>query len=136
MKRLNILDLHRTINEKKERQTVCFENVLSRIHKKIQKSADEKKLRCVYEIPTFIFGLPLFDLNDCIEFVMSELKANGFIVTYYFPNMLYVSWDFEEINKNKAENKATQIVSQNTKQIVSNPMMKYKTSGKLELNLF
>ncbi len=136
MKRLNILDLHRTINEKKERQSVCFENVLGKIHKKIEKSAAEKKLRCVYEIPTFIFGLPLFDLNDCIEFVMNELKVNGFIVKYYFPNMLYISWDFEEINKEKGEKKMVTQPQSKTKQIVSNPMMKYKTSGKLELNLF
>lgn len=138
MKRLNILDLHRTINEKKEKHTVCFEKVLDMIHNKIKKSAHNKHVSCFYQVPTFVFGYPLFNINECIEYVSQQLKANGFFVQYYFPNKLYISWDFEEIDRNKNEKKKTQALQPVEKPrsiLASNSLMKYKPSGKLELNL-
>jgi len=128
MKRINILDLHKIVNDRKDKHIMCYEKVLELSHNKIKKAASQKSLRCLFEVPNYVFGYPLFNLNECIDFVISELKKNGFVVNYYFPNKIYISWDFEEINESKRIEKPK---TNNNKP----GLVKYKTSGKLELNL-
>jgi len=141
------------VNDKKEKRTCCYEKVLDMVHNKIKRSAQEKSLRCLFEVPNYVFGFPLFNLNDCIEYVVGELKMNGFVVNYYFPNKIYISWDFEEINEMKRLEKMSNYVGvekpmkrlenknkleQKQKTFSMPPptgLVKYKTSGKLELNL-
>ena len=145
MKKLNILDLHRSIHEKKERNAQCYDKVLEMAHNKIKKTTESKQLRCVYDVPSFIFGYPLFDINECIAHVTRELQSNGFVVRYMFPNKLYISWDLEEIEEEKKtmlNAKTSQIIPLQRQQPVAAPnaaqrrsLMKYKPSGKLELNL-
>ena len=108
---LNIMDLHRSITEKKNRINESFEKVLKIIHKRIVSSADQRKLNCYIEVPSFVCGYPVYDYNMCIEYVYESLKKNGFYVKYYFPQYLYISWDFDEIKKGKKDDSvATQKV--------------------------
>jgi len=140
MKKLNILDLHRTIHEKNERSSLCFEKVLEMSHNKIKKTTESKQLKCIFDVPSFIFGYPLFNINDCIAYVTNELKNNGFIVYYLFPNKLYISWDLEEIeNGKKIAHHEKELVPLQKNIPIAAPsiprIMKYKPSGKLELDL-
>ena len=34
----------------------------------------------------------MYDLNECIQFVVQKLTVNGFYVKYFFPRVLYISW--------------------------------------------
>lgn len=106
MKHLNILELHRTINAKKLRKEECFEKVLEICHKKISVAAENKKLRCVIDVPEYVVGFPIFDINECMTYIIKCLSNNGFLVKYYFPKTLYISWDYEEIKESKEGGKA------------------------------
>lgn len=46
----------------------------------------------VYSVPPFILGLPAIDLQDCIVYLVYQLRANGFEVRFTYPNLLYISW--------------------------------------------
>lgn len=131
-KKLNILDLHRTISSKQQKRIECFEKVLELCHKKIVTHSENKKTRLFYEVPDFMLGYPLYDINDCIKHVMESLQSNGFLATYYFPRYVYISWDLEEIEQHKANAKKQRI--QTHKRL--DPLdFKYKPSGKLTLEL-
>lgn len=130
MKNLNILDLHRSINDKQTKITECYEKVLDICHKKIQTSAKNQQLRCFIEVPCFVFGYPIFDYNKCLEYIYNSLVKNGFLVKYYFPKHFYISWDFEEIDSSKRKNQPVKKQDMTTKATLS-----YKPSGKLQLNL-
>lgn len=101
--RLNILDLHRKMNQRNEKKSVCYEKVLEICNKRIINQTDKDKTHCLFEFPEYVPGYPLFDLNACIKYCEQQLVANGFLVKYYFPNKFYISWDFEEIKKHKEE---------------------------------
>ena len=103
--RLNILDLHRKINQKQEKKSVCYEKVLDICQKRIVTLAEREKTCCVFEFPEYIPGYPLFDLNTCMEYCKRSLIASGFWVDYYFPNKFYITWDFQEIKEKKNEAK-------------------------------
>jgi hypothetical protein len=145
--KLNILELHRTLNEKKLKKNQCYDKVLEICHKKIIHETNNYKVNCFYEIPLYIFGYPIFDISLCIEYIKNTLENEGFLVKYFFPKYLYISWDFEEINqiqekpKIKINNNYDPLLSINTRipkklnfcNKQSN--LSYKPSGKLQLNL-
>lgn len=101
--RLNVLDLHRKINQKSEKKSVSYDRVLEICHKRIIAQADNMKLSCWFEFPEYIVGYPLFDLNACMEYCKKQLISNGFLVRFFFPNRFYISWDFDEIKQQKEE---------------------------------
>ena len=39
-----------------------------------------------------VFGLPLFDINECIKYIMIKLTEKGFEVHLAIPNKLLISW--------------------------------------------
>jgi hypothetical protein len=103
--RLNILDVHRKINQKQEKKSICYEKVLDICQKRILALAERDKTCCLFEFPEYVPGYPLFDLNSCMEHCKKSLVASGFWVEYYFPNKFYISWNFEEIKGKKNEAK-------------------------------
>jgi len=134
MKKLNILELHRTINDMKHKHYESFDRIVESCHKKIVASTNKQQLNCFYEVPQFVIGYPIFDLTKCIEYLKKTLEGEGFLVKYYFPKYLYISWDFEEMKQNKTnktnEEKRPDIKIDNTN------ILSYKPSGKFQLNLF
>jgi hypothetical protein len=98
---LNIYELHQEIHKKKVSRTVTYDKVLDICHNKIKIAAKNELLRVCFDVPEFVIGLPVYDLNECIKYVMSNLNRNQFMVQYYFPKILYISWDWDEINNAK-----------------------------------
>lgn len=98
---LNILQLHRTIQEKKQKKHESFQRVLGICHKRIQTAADSQQLNTFIVVPEFVVGCPIFNMNECLEYIIDALRKNGFLVRYYFPKVLYISWDYEEIKADK-----------------------------------
>ncbi len=50
----------------------------------------------LYNIPNFILGLPRIDLQDCVVYLVYQLRASNFEVRYTYPNLLYISWGHHE----------------------------------------
>ena len=100
---LNIYDLYRNINHKKEKKNVSYNQVLYKIHDRVKRTAEKEKYKLIYEIPEVIFGLPSYDLNLCMAYIIKQLRGNGFLVKYYFPKILYISWDPTEIKDYKKQ---------------------------------
>jgi len=46
----------------------------------------------IYSVPPFILGLPSLDSQDCIVYLVFQLRTNGFEVRFTYPNLLYISW--------------------------------------------
>lgn len=89
---VTVNDIKQTINRKKERKYESFEKILDMCFNKIERYAHIDKLFCLFEVPDFVLGKPLFDINECILFLMSQLQKNGFKVTYMFPRLLRIDW--------------------------------------------
>lgn len=50
----------------------------------------------MYTIPPFILGLPRLDLEDCVVYLVYQLRTNSFQVNFSYPNLLYISWKHHE----------------------------------------
>lgn len=89
---INIHELNRRRREKKQRDLDIYKRVLKRCHNRIRLSAHKMGTQCVFTVPQYIAGLPLYSLQDCIRFLKKTLRQNGFKVRNINFDQLYVSW--------------------------------------------
>lgn len=92
MKQINIFELQNSINKKENLRISTYEKILERCHQKIKNAASNEQYFVIYDVPHYIVGLPLYNLNNCIEFIITQLKENGFKVEHKLPKFLVVSW--------------------------------------------
>lgn len=84
-------DLVKKQKKKEKEKNSIYKKVYDRIDKKILMASEQNYYQCLYEIPEFMLGLPLYNLHECIVFVDKELKSNGF-KTYWTNNEVLIDW--------------------------------------------
>lgn len=93
MASLNIKDLQREVAFRQQRNNEVYEKILALVHKKIiatnEKSDD---YHCIYKLPNFMYGYPIYDSKKCMEYLLTKLSHNGFDVQYIDGNNIYISW--------------------------------------------
>ena len=52
-----------------------------------------------YQLPDILYGLPLYDKNACICYLIYNLRKKGFIAKYIHPNGIHINWNKETSNK-------------------------------------
>jgi hypothetical protein len=101
MASLSVKDIIKVMNKKTERRKACFDKILEMCQKKIQKSVQLNMVQCFFEVPEFVLGFPLYNINECIVHVLTNLQENGFVVRYLFPRIIFISWESEAVKENK-----------------------------------
>ena len=107
---INVSKLRNEVQAREDRKYKTFEIVLDLCYQKIlttNKTSDE--CQCTFICPQVIFGLPLFNLMDCIKFIMEKLVEKGFNVHLALPNHIYISWKSENNNNSNKYNSYMQI---------------------------
>lgn len=101
MKQLNVQQLGVLMQARMQRRHQCFDKVVELCFTHIKRFAEKNTTFCFYEVPDFLIGYPLYDLNDCINYIIEKLQSNDFLVKYFFPRILYISWNVNEIKEEK-----------------------------------
>lgn len=107
---ININQLHQINKKRANDRIVSYEKILEKCHKKIKSTSLKPKGNtfCFYVVPNLVFGVPIFNQNECIVYIVQALIKNGFYVVYTHPNLIYISW-FQRHNsieyKKKTEDK-------------------------------
>ena len=93
MSQINMKDLYSKINEKSLKRMELYDSILKKCHNRILYNSSLQRKYCFYQIPEFIIGTPLYDINELRNYVMNSLKTNGFDLLYVEPNWLFIHWD-------------------------------------------
>lgn len=96
---LDVVQVYRSLADRRRRRRETYACILRTCEKHIQAVAARDGMRCVFAVPEFRVGLPTFDINECTRFVRTELEKAGFVVRYFFPNILHISWDVADIER-------------------------------------
>lgn len=71
-----------------------LEQIYHRIYATSQLSGNTSSV--LYSVPPFILGLPKLDMEDCVVYLVWQLRQAGFEVRFTWPNMLFISWKHTE----------------------------------------
>ncbi len=74
MSQLNIHELYESARRKELKKFETFDKILQRCHNKIKLYAQNRKTECIYEVPGFIIGVPIYDIEELKEYLISSLK--------------------------------------------------------------
>lgn len=99
---ITVYDLYQATNERRRRQHECFVIILERCYNRIRKCASVSRSDCLFEVPEFILGKPLYNIDRCVRYVLTNLEGNGYRVTYVFPRFLHISWDLQKDDTGEA----------------------------------
>jgi hypothetical protein len=88
----------------------AYNQVLTQIQTRIRTTAalPGNQNYLIYTVPPFILGLPAIDLQDCIVYVVHQLRTAGFMVRFTYPNLLFISWKHYEQEYMREQNPITQ----------------------------
>jgi hypothetical protein len=92
---ISLSTLYEIKDKKKNSKNKIFDSIIQKCHNKITKIAQQGGMTIFYEIPYIIIGMPLYNINDCIEYVVEALRNNGLLVNilpYPSNNIIYISW--------------------------------------------
>lgn len=72
----------------------AYNKILEQIYNRIRVISRLPNSQCflLYTVPPFIFGLPKLDLEDCVVYLIYQLRHASYEVRYTPPNMIYISW--------------------------------------------
>lgn len=96
-------ELNKQIENKKKRVKQVFDKALESCNRRIQSAAAVQAYECVFNVPTFVLGFPLYDVDECMDYVLRKLVSNGFITEVVPPRSIRISWNVREARKNKTE---------------------------------
>lgn len=88
----------------------AYNQILTQIQSRIKTTAGlpGNPNYLLYTVPPFILGLPAIDLQDCIVYVVHQLRTGGYEVRFTYPNLLFISWKHYEQEYMREQNPITQ----------------------------
>jgi hypothetical protein len=107
-----LLDIDELIGENKKQENTrlsLFEGILTQCHKLIQKNNKERIREMYYNIPSFVFGKPKYNVDVLRNYIVWHLKDNGLRVDVLDRYHLYISWKETDINLEKYMGRKTLI---------------------------
>lgn len=102
--KISLAELYKLKDKKELSKYITFDNIINICHKKIKNTATIGGMNIFYEIPFYVYGKPLYKIDDCVKYIVESLRNNGFFVQILPEpniNMIYVSWNPGEISKKK-----------------------------------
>jgi hypothetical protein len=98
---ISISELTKHSTKKSQFMKNVFNEVLKKCHKRIKYAAKNSRSVCFYDVPTCVLGLPVYDLSECIKYIVIKLKRNGLDVELRPPRTLLISWEKHQDNYQK-----------------------------------
>ena len=79
---------------RKEQRMAAMRPVLAQLYAKIRKQAihSPNAPYVVFEIPSYVFGYPIFQLSEAREYLTHVLQTSGYMVWVVDEKYLLVSW--------------------------------------------
>jgi hypothetical protein len=101
---LSIAELYTMKNNKDKIKINSFNVIIEKCHAKIKSIAAQGGMNVFYEIPFIMLGYPLYDIYECVDYVVKSLRDNGLLVQilgHPNHNTIYISWKPSDVSTRK-----------------------------------
>ncbi len=89
---LNARDALRRSTAHLQRRERAMSLVLEKCLRFVDRCAHAQRTSCVYDVPEFTIGMPVYRLTDCVAYLYEQLHAREFTVVLLSPRHLMISW--------------------------------------------
>ena len=86
------LELIKTQKDREKKKLHIYKKIYKRIENKIIQSSNMNLYECWYEIPEFLFNIPLYNLENCKLYLQNKLTDDGFLINFTGVNVIVISW--------------------------------------------
>lgn len=95
---LRVSELYTKRQSRDEARLRAYNKILEQIHHRIRvmSKLPGNSNYLMYTIPPFILGLPKIDMEDCVVYLIYQLRTGGFETRYTYPNLIFISWRHHE----------------------------------------
>ena len=102
---ININKLRSEVEDRETKKHKNFEKILDMCYKKILNiNKQNNDYSCTFVVPNVVFGLPLYNIEDCILFIMNKLVEKGFEIYFALPTSIHIFWRPKDyVNKNQKQ---------------------------------
>jgi hypothetical protein len=84
------------VKAQKERDNIkykTFKKIFNQIEKKIVLASSSNYYYIWYQIPVFLIGSPMYNIDECKQFVIKNLQDNDFKINENEGHLLYIYWN-------------------------------------------
>ena len=136
---ININKLRNDVELREQKKHKIFDKILELCYNRILNSNQKNDdYSCTYIVTNVVFGLPLYDVNDCVTFIINKLIDKGFDVVYAFPTTIHISWkpknNYDNYDNSQSRNNNNQLSTFNKNIQKNNTINKHNINNfKLQL---
>ena len=129
---INLFKLNKSRRKRFEKHKPIYRHVLKKCHSKIYLSGEQLKTECLFTIPQYIPGMPLFDIRECMRYIIRKLEKNKLNVQVLKPDTISISWEHISLydRKNEQDDQGEPGESTNAKMSSSTASKKLSSSLK------
>ncbi len=99
----SVQDIFKTQKDKEKQRLRIYESILSKCFKKIKESSIHEEFFCLFPLPEYLPGYPLYNMTQCVTFILNSLKDKGFHARYVDPFLIFISWTLPKPELRRAE---------------------------------
>lgn len=100
----NIYELKQELMEKRMKKFQIYEDIYEKVVSKIKfTNSNTDNCYCTYEFKRMEFGIPKYDISECISYICEKLRKNKFKVGVILYNKIMISWLHILEQQNKRE---------------------------------
>ena len=123
---LNIYSLKKETDSRSRNRFKIYETILKKCHHRIKVAATSHKTEsCTFfVVPSYLIGMPTFDLESCCDFLINQLSRNGFQIIRLANTLLFISWKHIcfDVSKEREMNECIQFLNQKTSGLETNSL--------------
>ena len=85
-------DLINGQREREKNKEKIYKKIYKKVETKIVNASSMNLYECWYQLPEFLFNIPLYNLEGCKLYLKNKLKNDGFSVYFNDLNIIVISW--------------------------------------------
>jgi len=122
----SVNDIQKKQFEREKNRKKIYHIITKKCFQKIKETSNNEDTYCFFQLPEFIPGFPLFNMTECVMYLLEILKEKGFSSRYVDGFMIYISWY-------KPKNNVIMLEDIKKENVLDNMNLKYKPIEKSNL---
>lgn len=99
----SLQDIYTNHIEREKYRMRIYEKILAKCYKKIKDMSIHEETFCFFQLPEYLPGHPIYNMTQCVQYILNSLHDKGFHARYVDPFMIFIKWSFPKADLRRKE---------------------------------